>query len=115
MYLLAKILISAAIIVAVSEIARRSTFYGALLASLPLTSVLAMVWLYRDTGDAARVATLSGEIFWLVLPSLLLFIVLPQLIQRGVGFYVALAIACGCTVAGYFVTSLVLRRFGVAI
>lgn len=115
MYLLLKILISAVIIGAVSEIARRSTYYGALLASLPLTSLLAMLWLYRDTGDAARVATLSGEIFWLVLPSLLLFIVLPQLIQRGVGFYAALAIASGCTMAGYVVTSLILRRFGVAI
>lgn len=114
MYLLVKILMSAVIVVAVSEIARRSTFYGALLASLPLTSLLAMLWLYRDTGDAARIATLSGEIFWLVLPSLLLFIVLPWLIQRGMAFYPALAIACGSSMAGYLVTSLILRRFGVA-
>lgn len=114
MYLLVKILLSAVVIGAVSEIARRSTFYGAVLASLPLTSLLAIMWLYRDTGDAARVAALSNEIFWLVLPSLLLFIVLPWLIQRGMAFYPALAIACSCSMAGYVITSLVLRRFGVA-
>lgn len=110
MYLLVKILISAVVIGAVSEIARRSTFYGALLASLPLTSLLAMLWLYHETGDTVRVAALSGEIFWLVLPSLLLFAVLPWLIQRGMGFYPALAIACGCSVAGYVVTSMILRQ-----
>src|SRR5262245_60229325 len=76
MYLLLKFVLSAAIVVAVSEIARRSTFIGALVASLPLTSVLAMIWLYHEGGDASRVAGLSREVFWLVLPSLLLFVTL---------------------------------------
>ena len=76
MYLLLKSLLSGAIIAAVSEIARRSTLFGALVASLPLTSVLAMIWLYHESHDTSRVAALSGEIFWLVLPSLVLFLVL---------------------------------------
>ena len=111
MYLLFKFVLSAAIVVAVSEIARRSTLFGALVASLPLTSVLAMLWLYHESGDAARVATLSGEIFWLVLPSLLLFLILPWLIRRGVSFYVALVVAVACTTLAYGLVSVALQRF----
>jgi hypothetical protein len=111
MYLLLKILISAILIAAVSEIAKRSTTFGALVASLPLVSVLAMIWLYRETGDVVRVAALSGEIFWLVLPSLLLFIVLPLLIRRGMTFYPALAISAVCTIVGYALVTLVVQRF----
>jgi hypothetical protein len=115
MYLLFKIVLSALIIAAVSEIAKRSTVAGALVASLPLTSVLAMVWLYQDTRDSSRVAALSGEIFWLVLPSLVLFLVLPVLIRRGVAFYPALTLASACTAIGYVVMSLSLHRFGVKV
>jgi hypothetical protein len=113
MYLAFKVLLSALIVAAVSEIAKRSTSMGALLASLPLTSLLAMIWLYQDTKDASRVAELSGGIFWLVLPSLLLFIVLPLLVRRGMSFYPALALSAACTVAGYAVMSLTLHRFGI--
>ena len=115
MYFLLKVGISAVLIAVVSEIAKRSTLFGALVASLPLTSLLAMIWLYQDTRNPSKVAALSGEIFWLVLPSLLLFVMLPVLLRRGVGFYTALAAACGCTVVAYAVMSLVLQRFGVKI
>ena len=67
----------------VSELAKRSSFWGAALASLPLTSLLAFVWLYLDTGDIQKVSSLSQGIFWLVLPSLLLFVVLPLLLRSG--------------------------------
>jgi F0F1-type ATP synthase assembly protein I len=111
MYLLIKIVLSALIIAAVSEIAKRSTVFGALVASLPLTSLLAMIWLYQETKDAEKVAVLAGEVLWLVLPSLLLFITLPILIRRGVSFFPALALASSCTVIGYAVMSLLLHRF----
>jgi hypothetical protein len=78
----AKVAVTVTIVVAVSEIARRSSFWGAILASLPLTSLLAFVWLYVETGNALSVATLSQSIFWLILPSLPLFIVLPVLLLR---------------------------------
>src|SRR5215208_5808621 len=74
-YLL-KIVVSAVIIVAVSEMSKRSTTLGALLASLPLVSVLGMVWLHVETGDDGRVADLAADVFWLVLPSLALFLIL---------------------------------------
>ncbi len=114
-YLALKFLISAAVVVAVSEIARRSSLFGALVASLPLTSLLAFVWLYRDTGDAAQVASLSASIFWLVLPSLLLFVLLPVLLRAGVGFWLSLTLSCASTAAAYGLTAVLLRRLGVAL
>lgn len=112
MYLLIKLTISAAVIVAVSEVARWSPRLGGLIASLPLVSILAMLWLHVDTRDASAVATLSREIFWLVLPSLLLFVVLPWLLRIGVNFYAALAASAAVTVIGYAGTLVLLARLG---
>lgn len=105
----AKVLVTAVVVVAVSEISKRSTVWGALLASLPLTSLLAFVWLYADTRDAGRVAALSQEIFWLVLPSLPLFLVLPVLLRLGWNFWLSLAAACAVAAACYL-AMLWLRR-----
>jgi hypothetical protein len=110
-----KIAVTAALVVAIAEVAKRSSSMGALLASIPLTSVLAMMWLYADTGDAEKVAALASSIFWLVLPSLALFIALPLLLRAGWGFTPSLLAACGLTIACYFVMLAILKRFGVAI
>lgn len=113
---LIKILLSALIIFAVGELAKRSTSFGALLASLPLLSILAMLWLWRDTHDAARIARLSTGIFWLVLPSLVLFALLPALLLRwNFSFPVALAVASSATVVTYFALLALLKIFGVQI
>ena len=96
-----KIGLSALILVAIAEIARRSTFWAAALASLPLTSLLAFVWLYIDTGDTQKIAALSSGIFWLVLPSLLLFILLPILLRNGWGFWTSLAMSSAATALAY--------------
>lgn len=109
-----KIAVTAVLVVAISEVAKRSSLLGAVLASIPLTSVLAMIWLYADTGDAAKVADLATGIFWLVLPSLVLFIALPLLLRAGYPFVPSLGVACGLTVAAYFLMVAVLRRFGIA-
>jgi hypothetical protein len=108
-----KIFISAAIIVAVSELAKRSSFLGALLASLPLTSLLAFIWLYLETGDSQKIAMLSGDIFWLVLPSLVLFIALPVLLRYGVNFWLSLAVSGLITVIAYFIMLKILPVFNV--
>lgn len=115
MYLVLKFGLSAALIVAVSEIAKRSSLMGALVASLPLTSILAMVWLYAETGDVARVTALSSGIFWLVLPSLVLFLSLPILMRAGIGFYLSLALSIGLTAVSYVAMLEALRRFGISI
>jgi hypothetical protein len=112
-YTLAKLVITAVLVVLVSEIAKRSTLAGGVLASLPLVSVLAMVWLYVDTGDAQRVSQLASSVFWLVLPSLLLFLLLPRLIALGLPFYPSLLVAAAVTAAGYLGLVAALRRLGV--
>ena len=113
LYYTIKIMLSALIIVAVSEIAKRSSLLGAALASLPLTSLLAFVWLYLDTGDVQKVSSLSSDIFWLVLPSLALFLVLPLLLKMGWGFWLSLAVAMLVTAACYGVMLLLINRIAV--
>ncbi|HEX5340412.1 MAG TPA: DUF3147 family protein [Gammaproteobacteria bacterium] len=108
-----KVLITAVVVVTISELGKRSSFWGAVLASLPLTSLLAFVWLYRGTGDIEAVASLSHGIFWLVLASLPLFLILPALLKNGVGFWPAFAASCAVTVGLYFGLVWVLGRFGV--
>jgi hypothetical protein len=112
--LLIRYAVSAVLVVAVSEAARRVSWLGALLASLPLVSVLGMAFLWHDTHDPARVARLSIGIFWLVLPSLALFAALPVLLRRGVGFYPALAVGCALTALAYLLLLMLTRRAGVA-
>jgi hypothetical protein len=113
LYLILKALLSGVIIMAVSEIAKRSPAFGALVASLPLVSVLAIIWLWRDTGDTARIANHAEATFWYVLPSLPMFLAFPYMLRQGVGFWVALVAACALTVVLYFLTVLLAARFGV--
>ena len=108
-----KIVLSALILVAVAEVAKRSTLWAAALASLPLVSLLAFVWLYLDTGDVQKVAALSSGIFWLVLPSLLLVVLLPVLLRNGVGFWPSLAVSSVATALAYLGTIKLLALFGV--
>ena len=82
-YYAIKIAITTILIVAISEISKRNSLAGAVLASIPLVSVLAMFWLYIDTNDSTKVSNLSSSIFWLVLPSLTLFLALPVFIETG--------------------------------
>lgn len=111
---LLKVAITAIVVVAISEVAKRSSLLGAVLASIPLTSVLAMIWLYADTGDTAKIAELSTDIFWLVLPSLVLFLTLPLLLRAGWDFVPSLAAACALTVAAYLLMLAILKHFGIA-
>lgn len=111
--IVAKVAVTAAVVVAVSEIAKRSSLWGAVLASLPLTSLLAFIWLYTETGNTQGIASLSQSIFWLVLASLPLFLVLPLLLRLGWPFWASLGIACAVTVGAYFGLIWVLGRFHV--
>ena len=112
-YYLIKIAVTTILIVAISEIAKRSSFAGALLASLPLISVLAMLWLYIDTNDVTKVSALATSVFWLVLPSLVLFVTLPLLLKQGLHFYVSISISIGLTVVCYWLMVTVLNHYGV--
>jgi len=109
MQFLVKVLVSALVIAGASELARRYSVIGALLAALPLTSILAMIWLWRDGVPAAQIADFSSSIFWLVLPSLLLFIVMPLMLRAGYGFWSSLGAGCALTVLGYAIGLYALR------
>lgn len=112
-YYIAKVAVTAVLVVLISEISKRSSFTGAVLASVPLTSVLAMVWIYIETGDAGKVSELAGSVFWLVLPSLVLFFALPALLAHGINFYLSLAGSIGLTAICYWVMITVLRHYGI--
>jgi hypothetical protein len=115
MRFLLKVVVSALVLSGASELARRSTFVGAVLISLPLSSVMALVWLWRDTGDVEKVAAFSWDIFLMVVPSLLLFIVFPWFLRMGWRFEFALGAACAVMVAGYWAYVAGLRAFGVGV
>jgi uncharacterized membrane protein YkvI len=112
-YTILKFAISAAVLVAVSEISKRSSFIGGLIAALPLTSLLAMMWLWRDTHDNGKIAALSTSIFWFALPSLVLFITFPLLVKRGITFWPSLGISVTAMLASYGAMLLELTRFGI--
>lgn len=109
LYLAIKAILSGIIIAAISEIAKRSPGLGALIASLPLVSVLGMMWLWRDTEDPVRMAAHAEATFWFVLPSLPM---IPLMLRNGVSFWVALAAGCGLTIGLYLGMAWVGPRFG---
>lgn len=111
MYLLLKALLSGVVVAVASEAARRSSLLGAVLISLPLTSILALVWLYRDTREPAEVSALSWSILWVIVPSLVFFVVLP-LALRTTNFWIALLLACTATALSYAVWIWAARRLG---
>jgi len=110
-YYLLKVLISALIVVLVSEIAKRSSLFGALIASLPLTSLLALIWMRVERVESQKIAALSSSIFWLVIPSLLFFVVFPLLLRRNIPFWISIAVASALTAVSYFLLTGILRYF----
>lgn len=114
-YYLSKVIVSALVIVAISEIAKRNSGIAALVASLPLTSLLAIIWLRIEGSQIVQIAELSQQIFWLVLPSLVLFLLLPLLLRQGLSFWLSLGLSSTATILCYFLMIPLLRRFGVSI
>ena len=110
--LLAKALLSGALIVAIAEISKRLPAMGALVASLPLVSVLGMILLWRERPDAENMAVHAEATFWYVLPSLPMFLAIPAMLRAGVPFWVALLAGCLLTVVLYLAMMQVGPRFG---
>lgn len=111
-YYVIKLAVSASLIVLISEIAKRSTGFAALVASLPLTSLLAFVWLGVEGAPPERIADLSSQIFWLIVPSLVLFPLLAVLLRMGVNVWGSLAMASAATAIAYLALLPLLRKFG---
>jgi uncharacterized membrane protein (GlpM family) len=108
-----KTLISALVISGVSELGKRSTAAAAVLASLPLTSLMAILWLYSDTRDPERAARLSVGIFWAVVPSLVFLASLAFLLRSAIRFPVALTGSIVLTAATYFIYIALLAKAGI--
>jgi len=113
MQYLIKIVVSGLLIFLISEISKRSTLWGAILASLPFVSIIAFIFLYEETKDLSKVSELSIGIFWLVIPSLALFLILSYCIKRGMNFYPSLGISIFATIILYFAMSFGLKKFGI--
>ena len=112
-YYIFKVALTTGLIVAISEVSKRSTFIGGLLASLPLVSFLGMIWLYVETGSHEKVADLSKSVFWLVLPSLPFFVLLPLLLKKTGNFYISFGAATVAMIGIYAVMLVTLRKFGI--
>lgn len=113
LWFITKATISGLLIAAISELAKRSSLMAALLTSLPLISILAMIWLYLESHDTHKVAALASDVFWLVLPTLPFFIVLPLLLRRGVDFSLAMLISVVLIIACYLLTMQLLKSSGI--
>ncbi|MBV1895020.1 MAG: DUF3147 family protein [Rhodobacteraceae bacterium] len=111
-YFIAKAALSGVIIAIVSEVAKRQPGFGALIASLPLISVMGMIWLWREKPDVANMADHSAATFWYVLPSLPMFLLIPMLLNRGVAFWIALLAGCILTIVLYLLMTWILVRVG---
>jgi hypothetical protein len=113
MQYIAKIVLTALLVVAISEIAKRQSWAAAILASLPLTSVLALSWLYVETKSVDEVSKLANGIFWMVIPSLIFFLILPVLLRRGMDYWVSLTISGAVTFVCYSVFFRILSKMGI--
>jgi hypothetical protein len=112
-YYFIKLVMSAAVIVAVSETAKRSGYWGGVIASLPMVSILALTWLYLDTHDAAKVQSLARSTLWFVLPTLPFFLILPAMMQAGRGFWLSMVVAAVATAGCYMAVAALLSKMGV--
>ncbi len=108
-HFLIKTLLTAAIVAAVSEISRRFPLWASLLVSLPLTSILAFIWIYAESKDSGKIIEMSYSIFWLVFPSLAFFLILPFLLKQGLAFPLAMTVSV-ITMAGLYAGSVWLYK-----
>ena len=108
-----KMLVSAFIIALVSEVGKRLPTMGALIASLPLTSMLAVVWLYRDTSDPALIVNFLDAMVWIILPSLSFFLVFSLLLKKEFSFYPAMTLATLAMLLSYALFLTLLRWLGI--
>ncbi len=110
-----KAIVSGILVATISTVAKRYPGWGGLVASLPLVSVLSMIWLYGETRDAESVAKLSLSAFWFFLPSVPMFLVIPWMLRSGIGFVATMAIASVMTILLYAAMSWIAPRVGISL
>lgn len=112
-HFLIKTFLSALVIAGVSELGKKSPPFAAIVAALPLTSIMTVIWLYSDTKDIGKVSELSTNIAWAIVPSFIFLLSLPFFLRNGVRFSASMGLACTLMLVGYGAYAWVLRRFGV--
>lgn len=112
-YSILKLIITTLLIVLISEISKRSSLAGAILAAIPLVSILAMTWMYIDSNSSDNAVAFSQNIVWLIAPSMTLFIAFPILIKKGLGFYPSMFISISLTILAYYSVIFLLEKFGI--
>lgn len=111
-WIVTKYFLTAAVVVLVSELAKRSDKLGGLIAALPLVTVLTLIWLHLENQPAEKIANHAWYTFWYVIPTLPMFLAFPLLLPRF-GFWPALLVCLVITAACFAVFALGLRRFGI--
>jgi len=112
-YYIIKFLLTALIIVVVSEIAKKSSLLAAIIISIPLTSLLAFTWLYWDTKDTQKIIDLSYNTIIMVIPSFVFFIILPLLLKLKINFSISLIFSILTTSLAYYLFIYFLKKIGV--
>jgi hypothetical protein len=115
-WFIVKVLITAVIIVVVSEVGKVNAFLGSVLASIPLVSTLGMIWMHAEKTPTGKIVAHSRGVFWMVLPSLPMFLLLPWLLEKQRwSFPASLATSLALTVVLYFASAALLKRHGILI
>lgn len=107
-----KLLVSAGIIVLISELSKKLPLLASLVASLPLISVLGMIWMYGEKVETEKIAAHAEGTFWYVLPSLPMFLVIPWMMKKGISFPASLSAGIVLTGILYFLMTRMLAKFG---
>lgn len=115
LFILVKYAITAAIIVIISEVAKRSDRLGALIASLPFVTILAMIWLFFEKSSTEKIANHAYYTFWYVLPTLPMFLLMPWMLNKGIHFWICLGVSSLQTILLFALTGLALKRFGISL
>ncbi len=108
-----KVLITAILIATISEVGKRNSLMAAVYASLPLTTILAMVWLYLDSADVQKTSSLSWNVLLAIIPSCVFLVAFPILVKVGLNFWVSLLISAILTALAYWVYVAVLKHYGI--
>ena len=111
-WLFTKYFITAAVVVLVSELAKRSDKLGGLVAALPLVTILTLIWLYVENQPSSKIANHAWYTFWYVVPTLPMFLVFPAILPRY-GFWPSLLACVFITVCSFALFAVIVRRFGI--
>ena len=114
-FLAVKYAVTALVIVAVSEVAKRSDRVGALISSLPLVTVMVMIWLHAEKQGTTKIANHAYYTFWYVLPTMPMFLLMPWMLNRGIGFWWSLLAGAGLTLACFLFAAVLLKRWGISL